>query len=437
MIPQEIIRKKRDSEVLSKEEIIEFVNGLTNGSFSDAQIAAMSMAIFSNGMIPEETVHLTEAMTKSGDTINWSDIVDSELVCDKHSTGGVGDKTSIVLAPILAACGLHIPMISGRGLGHTGGTLDKFDSIPGYNTQPDIDTFKKVVKEVGCAIIGQTSNLAPADKKLYSIRDVVGTVESLPLITSSILSKKIASGLQSLVLDVKVGNGSFNSTIEISKELSHSLVSVAKGSGLQCEAIITDMNQVLGKSAGHTLEILECIKYIKNETKDSRLENITNQLISSLLMMVYKISKEEAHKKIDEVITNGSAAEKFEMMVAALGGPKNILSSYEQDLNNNSSHKDIFAQNFGWVEKIHTRELGLILIELGGGRKQVTDKINYGVGYDNVCSVGDKIDSSRPLLTLYSQIMEDDKKLEDRIKDCFVISEKEIKKLPEIYEYIN
>ena len=264
MIPQEIIRKKRDSEVLSKEEIIEFVNGLTNGSFSDAQIAAMSMAIFSNGMIPEETVHLTEAMTKSGDTINWSDIIDSELVCDKHSTGGVGDKTSIVLAPILAACGLYVPMISGRGLGHTGGTLDKFDSIPGYSTQPNIDTFKKTVKEVGCAIIGQTSNLAPADKKLYSIRDVVGTVESLPLITSSILSKKIASGLKSLVLDVKVGNGSFNSTIDISTALSHSLVNVAKGAGLQCEAVVTDMNQVLGKSAGHTLEMLECINYIKN-----------------------------------------------------------------------------------------------------------------------------------------------------------------------------
>ena len=307
MIPQEIIRKKRDSEVLSKEEIIEFVNGLTNGSFSDAQIAAMSMAIFSNGIIPEETVNLTEAMTKSGDTINWSDIIDSELVCDKHSTGGVGDKTSIVLAPILAACGLYVPMISGRGLGHTGGTLDKFDSIPGYNTQPDIDTFKKTVKEVGCAIIGQTSNLAPADKKLYSIRDVVGTVESLPLITSSILSKKIASGLKSLVLDVKVGNGSFNSTIDISRALSNSLVSVAKGAGLKCEAIITDMNQVLGKSAGHTLEMLECINYIKNESKDSRLENITNELISSLLMMIYKISKEEAHKKIHEVITNGFA----------------------------------------------------------------------------------------------------------------------------------
>ena len=190
MIPQEIIRKKRDKKNLSTKEISLFVNGLTDGSFSDPQIAAMSMAIFSNGMSREETVDLTEAMTTSGDTINWTDIVDADLVCDKHSTGGVGDKTSIILAPILAACGLFVPMISGRGLGHTGGTLDKFDSIKGYNTQPDLDTFKNVVRDVGCAIIGQTENLAPADKKLYSIRDIVGTVESLPLITSSILSKK-------------------------------------------------------------------------------------------------------------------------------------------------------------------------------------------------------------------------------------------------------
>ena len=437
MIPQEIIRKKRDKKSLSKEEINEFVKGLTDGSFSDPQIAAMSMAIFSNGMIPEETVYLTEAMTNSGDTINWSDTVDSELVCDKHSTGGVGDKTSIVLAPILAACGLYVPMISGRGLGHTGGTLDKFDSIPGYNTQPNLDKFKKVVKEVGCAIIGQTSNLAPADKKLYSIRDIVGTVESLPLITSSILSKKIASGLKSLILDVKVGNGSFNSTIEISRELSQSLVSVAKGAGLKCEAIITDMNQVLGKSAGHTLEMLECIKYLKNEIKDYRLEKITNELISSLLMMVHKISKEDALKKIEQVLSNGTAAEKFEKMISALGGPKNILSTYETDLRNESKARDIFSDKEGWIEKIHTRELGLILIELGGGRKQVSDKINYGVGYDSVISVGEKIDSTKPLLQLHSNPEDDSKELEERIKDCFIISEKEIKKLPQVYEYIN
>ncbi len=436
MIPQEIIRKKRDNKVLSKEDINFFVDGLTNGSFSDAQIAAMSMAIFSNGMTSEETVCLTESMTNSGDTLNWSEIIDNDLVCDKHSTGGVGDKTSIILAPILAACGLYVPMISGRGLGHTGGTLDKFDSIPGYNTKPDLETFKKVVKDVGCAIIGQTSNLAPADKKLYSIRDIVGTVESLPLITSSILSKKIASGLSSLVLDVKVGNGSFNSTIDIARDLSNSLVRVAKGAGLQCEAILTDMNQVLGKSAGHTLEILECIKYLKNDFKDHRLEKITNELISSLLINIYKISKEESYNKINTVINNGLAAEKFEMMVAALGGSKNILTSYEKDLTNSSIRKDIFSSDEGWIEKIHTRELGLILIELGGGRKQVTDKIDYGVGFDNVLNVGDEINSSIPLLRLYSN-KNIDESLIDKIKECFIISDKKIQKLSEIFETIN
>ena len=436
MIPQEIIRKKRDNQDLSKEDINFFVDGLTNGSFSDAQIAAMSMAIFANGMTPEETVCLTEAMTKSGDTLNWSEIVDNELVCDKHSTGGVGDKTSVILAPILAACGLYVPMISGRGLGHTGGTLDKFDSIPGYNTKPDLETFKKVVKDVGCAIIGQTSNLAPADKKLYSIRDIVGTVESLPLITSSILSKKIASGLSSLVLDVKVGNGSFNSTIDIARDLSNSLVRVAKGAGLRCEAILTDMNQVLGKSAGHTLEILECIKYIKNDFKDHRLEKITNELISSLLVNIYKISKEEAYNKINTVINNGLAAEKFEMMVAALGGPKNILTSYEKDLTITSIQKDIFSIEGGWIENIHTRELGLILIELGGGRKQVTDKINYGVGYDNVLNIGDEVNSSTPLLSLYSS-KNIDENLINKIKSCFIISDKKTQKLSEIFETIN
>jgi len=437
MIPQEIIRKKRDNQVLSNEEISEFVKGLTDGSFSESQIAAMSMAIFSNGMTPEETVLLTEAMTQSGDIIDWKDIVDSELVCDKHSTGGVGDKTSIILAPILAACGLYVPMISGRGLGHTGGTLDKFDSIPGYKTQPDLETFKKVVADVGCAIIGQTSNLAPADKKLYSIRDVVGTVESLPLITSSILSKKIASGLQSLVLDVKVGNGSFNSSIGIARDLSHSLVSVAKGAGLKCEAILSDMNQVLGKSAGHTLEILECIKFIKNENKDPRLEKITYELTASLLMMVCKISKDEALQKIKEVIANGLAAEKFEIMVKALGGPANILSSYEKDLKINLVKNDVFIEKKGWIEKIETRQLGLILIELGGGRKQVTDKINFSVGYDNVVSIGDMADPAKPILTLYSQTKEDYENVRKKICDCFVISEKESKKLPEVYETIN
>jgi len=437
MIPQEIIRKKRDNKALTKEEISLFVKGLTDGSFSDPQIAAMSMAIFSNGMTPEETVNLTEAMTASGDTIDWSRIVDEKLVCDKHSTGGVGDKTSIILAPILAACGLFVPMISGRGLGHTGGTLDKFDSIPGYNTQPDLDTFKKVVKEVGCAIIGQTNNLAPADKKLYSIRDIVGTVESLPLITSSILSKKIASGLKTLVLDVKVGNGSFNSTLEIARDLSNSLVRVAKGAGLNCEAILTDMNQVLGKSAGHRLEILECINFLTNQKKDPRLMKITYELVASILMMSHNLSKEEALKKIDTVISNGVAAEKFEKMVAALGGASNILSSYKDQLEINAFKKDMCIKRSGYVQKIKTRDLGLILIELGGGRKQVTDKINFNVGYDNVLSVGDRVDSSTPLLTVYCHSDKDFENVGKKIEECFVISDKEVSKLSDIYEVIS
>ena len=436
MIPQEIIRKKRDKISLSEDEVKLFVNGLTDNSFSDAQIAAMSMAIFQNGMTAEETVWMTHAMKNSGDTLEWQDIVDSDLVCDKHSTGGVGDKTSLLLAPILAACDLFIPMISGRGLGHTGGTLDKFDSIPGYNTKPDIDVFRQVVKDVGCAIIGQTSNLAPADKKLYSIRDIVGTVESLPLITSSILSKKIASGLKTLVLDVKVGNGSFNSTLEIAQNLAHSLVNVAKGAGLECEAILTDMNQVLGRSAGHSLEVIECIEYLTSSKRDSKLETITNELASSILMMIKNISKEESLKQINTVLANGKAAEKFERMINALGGSNSFLSTYKKELSNNTFIQDIYLEKQGWIKEIKTRDLGLLLIELGGGRKQVDDKINYHVGYDNVLGIGECVDSSTPVIKVYANSKDDFNKVKNSIINCFIVSDQEVKETQSIYEVI-
>ena len=436
MIPQEIIRKKRDKLSLSEKEICLFVRGLTDNSFSDPQIAAMSMAIFQNGMTAEETVWMTHAMKNSGDTLEWQDIVNSDLVCDKHSTGGVGDKTSLLLAPILAACDLFIPMISGRGLGHTGGTLDKFDSIPGYNTKPDIDVFRKVVKDVGCAIIGQTSNLAPADKKLYSIRDIVGTVESLPLITSSILSKKIASGLKTLVLDVKVGNGSFNYTLEIAQNLAHSLVSVAKGAGLHCEAILTDMNQVLGTSAGHSVEVKECIKYLTSNKRDSQLEIITNELASSVLMIIKKSSKDKAIIEVNKVLDNGRAAEKFEMMVNALGGSKSFLSTYKKELSHNMYVEDVYLEKQGWIKEINTRELGLILIELGGGRKQVNDKINYHVGYDNVLGVGSAIETSTPVIKVLANSKEDFDRVKQLVKNCFIISDQIVKQPQNIYEII-
>ncbi len=426
MIPQEIIASKRNKKKLSNKEIQFFVDGIINGKFSDPQIASMSMAIFLNGMTKEETIELTRCMTNSGEMLSWENLSDSSLVCDKHSTGGVGDKVSLILAPILAACGLYVPMVSGRGLGHTGGTLDKFDSIPGYNTQPNIEKFKEVVKNVGCAIIGQTSSLAPADKKLYSIRDIVGTVESLPLITSSILSKKIASGLNNLVLDVKVGNGSFNSTKNIATNLAISLVSVAKEAGIKCEAILTDMNQVLGYTAGHTVEVIESIEYLIKKNKNMRLEEITNTLATSLLIQTFNCSKEEALIKINESLDSGKAAEKFEMMVTALGGNKNILSDYKNILPISQYRGDIIAKESGNVSNIKTKELGLCLIEIGGGRKQISDKINYGVGFINVVSINDKVEKGDILLTAFTNNENDFKKIEKKLLNIFDIQNKKV-----------
>jgi len=436
MIPQEIIRKKRDNQSLSLDEIHFFVNGLTNNSFSDQQIAAMSMAIFLNGMSESETVMLTNAMTHSGDILNWKDKIDNDLVCDKHSTGGVGDKVSLILAPVLAACGVYVPMISGRGLGHTGGTLDKFDSIPGYNTQPNIEKFYEVVKEVGCAIIGQTSNLAPADKKLYSIRDIVGTVESIPLITSSILSKKIAAGLDSLVLDVKIGNGSFNSSKDHGRKLATSLVKVAKRSGIKCSAVLTDMNQVLGRNVGHSLEVIESIEYLTNKKKNGRLEIITNELISVLLMMIKKIDKEKSIKEINKVIETGKAAEKFEHMVSLLGGTNNILSSFQDEISKAPYKEDIFPLVNGFVQNINTRDLGIILIELGGGRKQITDKIDFAVGFESVVAIGEKVDIARPLIRIHSRTKENIESFSNRIRECFKIAESDSSTPRTIYETI-
>ncbi|MDC0057016.1 thymidine phosphorylase, partial [Alphaproteobacteria bacterium] len=375
--------------------------------------------------------------TQSGDILNWQNVLDSNLVCDKHSTGGVGDKVSLVLAPILAACGLYVPMISGRGLGHTGGTLDKFDSIPGYNTHPSIDTFQKVVKDVGCAIIGQTSNLAPADKKLYSIRDTVGTVESLPLITSSILSKKIASGLRSLVLDVKVGNGSFNATLDVSKNLAMSLVNVAKGAGLQCEAILTDMNQILGRSAGHALEVTECVEYLTMKNRHPRLETITNKLVTSILIMTKKISKIRATEEINKVLSSGLAAEKFEKMVSALGGSNSFLNNYTTKMTKAPYIENISLGKQGYIKEIKTRELGLILIELGGGRKQANDNINYQVGFDNVKGLGDFVDAPTSIIQVHSQSKDDFERVKDQIIKCFTLSDGKVSPSETIYETIN
>ena len=322
--PQEIIRKKRDGGALGKDEIAFFVRGLSDGAISEGQVAAFAMAVFFRGMSMDERTALTRAMTASGTVLEWPDAPGPVL--DKHSTGGIGDKVSLMLAPVLAACGAVVPMISGRGLGHTGGTLDKLDSIAGYSTAPDLDTFRRAVAEAGCAIVGQTAELAPADRRLYAIRDVTATVESVPLITASILSKKLAAGLDRLVMDVKFGSGAFLSRIEEARELADSIVAVAGGAGLPCAALLTDMNQVLGRTAGNAVEVGEAIAYLTGAARDRRLHEVTLALAAELLVMGDLAPDDSvARTMIGTVLDTGAAAERFARMAAALGGPSDLL----------------------------------------------------------------------------------------------------------------
>ena len=285
MLFTDIIRRKRDGGVLSDEEIQFFVDGLADESLPAEQVSALAMAIFLNSMSFDEAATLTLAMARSGTILEWDPNEFDGPVVDKHSTGGVGDKVSFLLAPIMAACGCYVPMISGRGLGHTGGTTDKAESIPGYNATPGLVTFREVVRDVGCAIIGQTPDLAPADRRFYSIRDVTGTVESVPLITASILSKKIAAGLQGLVMDVKVGNGAFMENMDRARELAFSIIGTAAKAGPKTHAVVTDMNEVLGTTAGNALEIAESVRFLRNEVREPRLNDVTLALCAEMLLV--------------------------------------------------------------------------------------------------------------------------------------------------------
>ena len=322
-LAQEVIRRKRDGAALSAEEIEWLVTGITDGSVSDAQVGALAMAIVIKGMSADERVALTGAMTRSGEVLTWD--LDRPVV-DKHSTGGVGDKVSLLLAPIIAACGGAVPMISGRGLGHTGGTLDKLDAIPGYDTAPGRERFVATVREAGCAIIGQTGDLAPADKRLYAIRDATGTVESIPLIVASILSKKLAAGLDALVMDVKVGSGAFLPELDQARELAQTIIEVAAGNGLPTAALLTDMDRVLGRTAGNAVEVRESIDHLTGAASDPRLLEVTFGLCEQLLRLKGLDGDPRA------ALESGAAAEAFARMVAALGGPADLLERPDDHL---------------------------------------------------------------------------------------------------------
>ncbi|PLP57103.1 thymidine phosphorylase [Mesorhizobium loti] len=390
MLPQEIIRRKRDGLKLSAEEIAAFVSGVTTGAVSEGQAASFAMAVFFNGMNRDEAVALTTAMRDSGDVLDWSDLPGP--VTDKHSTGGVGDNVSLMLAPIVAACGAYVPMISGRGLGHTGGTLDKMDAIPGYVSQPDLALLRKAVLEAGAAIIGQTGDLAPADKRLYAIRDVTATVESVPLITASILSKKLAAGLQSLVLDVKVGNGAFMEKSRDATALATSLVEVASGAGLKTSALVTGMNEPLASAAGNAVEVQNAVDFLTGRGRDKRLEAVTLALAAEMLQSAGLVaSNQDGLQRAAEALTSSRAAAVFGRMVSALGGPADFVENSAKYLPRAPIQLEVKADRKGFVTGIATREIGLAVVALGGGRTRPEDKVDHAVGLTRLLPVGAEV----------------------------------------------
>ena len=404
MFPQEIIRKKRDKGVLSADEISFFIKGITDNSIADCQASALTMAAFLNGLNKAETVALTLAMRDSGKVLKWH--VNGPVI-DKHSTGGVGDKVSLMLAPILACCGGYVPMIAGKGLGHTGGTIDKLDSIKGYQTATAIDRFQKVVKEVGCAIIGQTADLAPADKKLYALRDVCGTVESIPLITASILSKKLAAGLEYLVMDLKCGAGAFMPDLKNARQLAKTIMETANDAGTKTTAIITDMNEVLGTTVGNALEVSEALLYLKGEKPNPRLDEVTFALAENLLLSAHLCQTEkEAESKIKQALASGAALEKFGQMVHALGGASDFTDKPEKYLPRAKIIRPVFAPSEGYVEKMDVRGVGLLLVGLKGGRTHPDQKLDYATGLTSVIQIGDKVDNQTPLAYIHAQTEE-------------------------------
>jgi thymidine phosphorylase len=391
MIPQEIIKTKRNGGNLNQAEIKQFVRGLTDDSFSEGQVAALAMAIYLNGMQTDEIVALTLAMRDSGTVLNWQGKLNGPVV-DKHSTGGVGDKVTLMLAPMVAACGAFMPSIAGRGLGHTGGTVDKLETIPGYSCTQSLEKIQQLLPQLGCVIVGQSSQLAPADRRLYAIRDVTATVESIPLITASILSKKLSEGLDALVMDVKIGNGAIMRTVDDASALASSIVNVANGAGVPTRALLTDMNQILGNTAGNALEVIETLDYLTGKYREPRLHQVTLELGANMLMLgsLYP-DKASATAALEHSLSSGKAAEIFAKMVAALGGPADLIEKPQQYLASAPVVQDIITPQSGYLSYNNTVGLGMAVVRLGGGRSHPSQQIDPAVGFSHILPTGSKV----------------------------------------------
>lgn len=400
-VPQWIIEKKRDGGALAEGEIREWIARYADGRLPDYQMAALAMAVYWRGMSADETLWLTDAMMRSGDTLSWSGL--GRATADKHSTGGIGDKLSIPLAPLVAACGVAVPMISGRGLGITGGTLDKLESIPGYDTHLDNARFRAVVDRVGCSIIGQTDRLAPADRKLYALRDVTGTVPSIPLITASILSKKLAEGADVLVFDVKCGAGAFMKTPERARALADSLLAVARGAGRKAEALVTPMDQPVGRTAGNALEIAESVEILRGGGPADARSLVLDLAVPMLVLGGAAPDAPAARALLESKLASGAALETFSRMVEAQGGDPRVADAPEKVLPQAPAVLDVPAPRAGTLSRVDADGIGRAVLLLGGGRRAVTDAIDFSVGVSGLRKVGETVASGEPLVRLHAR----------------------------------
>jgi len=436
--PQDIIRKKRDGAELSREEILFFIDGVTRGTIADYQISALLMAIYLNGMNDAEQEILTEAMLRSGNILDFSSIAKPKA--DKHSTGGVGDKTSLLIAPMVAACGVCVPMISGRGLGHTGGTLDKLESIPGYRVDLSASEFENVLQTVGYAMSGQTAELAPADKKMYALRDATATVEAIPLIVASIISKKGAAGLDAMVIDVKVGSGAFMRDETRAQALAHALVKTGNSCGIRTRALLTDMNQPLGRAVGNSLEVKECIELLRGEIDDGTRPALDLSIELSAHMLVLSRVDDSlvaARKRLQEILSSGKALESFRANVAAQGGDARVCDEPAKFLPLAAESFKVESPRSGFVTKVNTADVGHGIAAIGGGRVRIDDQIDPSVGFVTDVKIGDRIDAGGSIGTVFCRDEAKANEAVQAIQAAYEIGAAPLEKLLLVKEVIN
>ncbi|MGC2235395.1 MAG: thymidine phosphorylase [Pyrinomonadaceae bacterium] len=438
MNPQQLISKKRDGGKFSSAEIDAFIKGVTRKSWADYQISALLMAMFLNGLDIDEQNALTRAMLHSGEILDFSDI--EKPKADKHSTGGVGDKTSLIIAPVVAACGVAVPMISGRGLGHTGGTLDKLESISGFNVRLSTEEFRQIIKKCGFAMAGQTAEIAPADKKIYALRDATATVPYIPLIVASIMSKKLAEGLDALILDVKTGSGAFIREFDESKKLAEALVKTGTAFGVKTEAVISDMNQPLGKYVGNALEVFECVKILRGESCEKMLPTLelSVELAAGILVLSGVADTiQDSRFKIQDALDSGAALEKFRQNIELQGGDIKACDNPESLFDKDLIEFEIKAKNSGFVSEIDTSAIGEAISACGGGRMKAEDGIDHAVGFACEANIGDEIRENETIGVLFCRNENQAAPISEKLRNAYKIGEEKPRKLELVREIIS